>query len=114
MEKVCEWIEVERWERWENSEVARSERWELNEVAIWNSGRVVSREGGMKFIGKTVFYCSRGAEMRGSMVKCGARPLEGEGGGCEISVRLPMNDGAMETVEYMWVGRYLVHARLDY
>ena len=56
----------------------------------------------------------REAEMRGSMVKCGARPLEGEGGGCEISVRLPMNDGAMETVEYMWVGRYLAHARLDY
>ena len=24
-------------------------------------------------------------------------------GFCEISMRLPMNDGAMETVEYMWV-----------
>ena len=35
MGKVCEWIEVARWERWENSEVARSERWERNEVAIW-------------------------------------------------------------------------------
>ena len=22
---------------------------------------------------------------------------------CEITVRLPMNNGAMETVEYMWV-----------
>ena len=32
--KVCEWSEVARWERWENSEVTRSERWERNEVAI--------------------------------------------------------------------------------
>ena len=24
-------------------------------------------------------------------------------GVCEITVRLPMNNGAMETVEYMWV-----------
>ena len=66
------------------------------------------------FEGSNEGIIGREAEMRGSMVKCGARPLEGEGGGCEISVRLPMNDGAMETVEYMWVGRYLVHARLDY
>ena len=41
------------------------------------------------------------AEMRGFTVKCGERPLEG--GVCEIPVRLPMNDGAMETVECMWV-----------
>ena len=33
--KVCEWIEVAQWERWENSEVALSERWELNEVTVW-------------------------------------------------------------------------------
>ena len=39
------------------------------------------------------------AEMRGFTVKCGERPLEG--GVCEIPVRLPMNDGAMETVECM-------------
>ena len=33
--KVCEWSEVARWERWENSQVAQSERWERNnEVAI--------------------------------------------------------------------------------
>ena len=51
--------------------------------------------------------------MTGSIVKCGERPLEG--GRCDIPVRLSMNDGAMETVEYMChVGRYLVHARLDY
>ena len=37
----------------------------------------------------------RKAEMTGSIVKCGERPLEG--GGCEIPVRLPMKDGAMET-----------------
>ena len=39
--KVCEWSEVARWERWENSEVARSERWEHNEVATlerWEGG----------------------------------------------------------------------------
>ena len=47
MGKVCEWSKVARWERWENSEVARSERWERIEVAIWESGRVVSREGSM-------------------------------------------------------------------
>ena len=30
---MCEWIEVARWERWENSEVAQSERYESSEVA---------------------------------------------------------------------------------
>ena len=33
--KVCEWSEVAKWERWENSEVARSQRWGRNKVAIW-------------------------------------------------------------------------------
>ena len=28
---------------------------------------------------------------------------KGREGGGKIPVRLPMNDGAMETVEYMWV-----------
>ena len=41
------------------------------------------------------------AEMRGFMVKCGERPLEGVV--CEIPVRPPINDGAMETVECIWV-----------
>ena len=41
------------------------------------------------------------AEMRGFMIKCGERPSEGEV--CEIPVRRPMNDGAMETVECVWV-----------
>ena len=44
--------------------------------------------------------------MRASIVKCGERLLEVAGGGegvCEIPMRLPMNDGAMETVEYIWV-----------
>ena len=39
--------------------------------------------------------------MRAFMVKCEERPLEGEV--CEIPVRPPMNDGAMETVECLWV-----------
>ena len=43
----------------------------------------------------------REAEMRGSIVKCGERQLEGGGGVCEISVGLPMNNGAMEAVEYI-------------
>ena len=49
----------------------------------------------------------REAEMRGYMVKCGEKPLERLGGGgggggvCEIPVRLPMNNGAMVTVEYI-------------
>ena len=68
------------------------------------------------FEGSNEGIVGRKAEMTGSIVKCGERLLEG--GGCEISVRLlPMitNDCAMETMEYMFqVGRYLVHARLDY
>ena len=56
--KVCEWSEVARWERWENSEVTRSERWERNEVAICGRREGVSREDGMKFKGKIVLYCS--------------------------------------------------------
>ena len=43
----------------------------------------------------------REAETIGFMVKCGERPLEGKV--CEIPVRPPMNDGAMETVECIWV-----------
>ena len=42
----------------------------------------------------------RESEMRGSVLKCGERPFEGRGV-CETSVRLSMNDGAMETVENM-------------
>ena len=75
MGKVCEWSEVARWERWgnsevvrrerwENSEVAQSERWERNEMAIWDKGRVVSREGGMEFKGKIVLHCSREAKYK--------------------------------------------------
>ena len=41
------------------------------------------------------------AETRGFMVKCEERLLEGEA--CEIPVRAPMNDSAMETVECIWV-----------
>ena len=51
--KMREWIEVARWERWENSEAARSERWELV------GGSVVSRECGMEFKDKIMLYCSR-------------------------------------------------------
>ena len=44
------------------------------------------------------------AKMRGFMVRCGKRPFAVRGSGvCEIPVRLPMNDGAMKTVECMWV-----------
>ena len=32
---MCEWSEVARWERWENSQLAWLERGECNEVAIW-------------------------------------------------------------------------------
>ena len=53
------------------------------------------------FEGSNKGIVGREAEMRGSMIKCGERPLEG--GGCEILVRLPMDYGAMETVEYMGV-----------
>ena len=48
----------------------------------------------------------REAELKGSMEKCGERLLGkgGRGGEVfEIPVRLPVNDGAMETVECMWV-----------
>ena len=45
----------------------------------------------------------REAEMRGSIVKCGERQLEGGGGACEISVGLPMNNGTMEAVEHICV-----------
>ena len=64
MEKVCEWSEVTRWEGWENSEVVQSERWERNEVAIWERGRVVSREGGMEFKDKIVLHCSSEAKYK--------------------------------------------------
>ena len=64
MGKVCEWSEVARWERWENSEVAQSERWEGTEVAIWERGRVVSREGGMEFKDKIVLHCSSEAKCK--------------------------------------------------
>ena len=59
--KVCDWSEVARKERWENSEVPRSERWERNEVAISERREGVSREGGMEFKDKIVLYCSREA-----------------------------------------------------
>ena len=62
--KVCDWSEVTRWERWENSEVAQSERWECNKVAIWERGRVVSREGEMEFKDKIVLHCSREAKRK--------------------------------------------------
>ena len=45
----------------------------------------------------------REAEMRGSIVKCGERQLEGGEGVCEISVGLTMNNGVMEAVEYICV-----------
>ena len=41
--------------------------------------------------------------MTGSIVKCGERQLDGGGGVCEISVKLPMNYGTREAVEYMCV-----------
>ena len=62
--KVCEWSEVARWERWENSEVTRSERWERNEAAIWERREGVSREDGMEFKDKIVLYCSREAKYK--------------------------------------------------
>ena len=37
VEKVYDWREKARWERWKNSEVIQSERWEGIEVAIWES-----------------------------------------------------------------------------
>ena len=39
--------------------MAEWERWKGNEVAIWEIGRVVSREGGMEFKDKIVFNWSR-------------------------------------------------------
>ena len=56
------------------------------------------------FEGSNEGIVGREVEMRGSIAKCWERPLEE--GGCEIPVKLPMNDGAMESVEYM--------SRLDY
>ena len=44
----------------------------------------------------------REAEMKGSVVKCGKRQLDGGEGVCEIS-GLPINNGTMEAVEYMCV-----------
>ena len=44
--------------------MARSERWECNEDAIWERGRIVSREGGMEFKDKIVLHCSREAKRR--------------------------------------------------
>ena len=38
------------------------------------------------------------------MLRCGERPLEVRGSRvCETRLRLPMKDGAMKTVECMWV-----------
>ena len=42
----------------------RSERWERNEVAISERREGVSREGGMEFKDKIVFYCSREAKYK--------------------------------------------------
>ena len=53
------------------------------------------------FEGSNEGIVGREVEMRGSIAKCWERPLEE--GGCEIPVKLPMNDGAMESVEYMLV-----------
>ena len=64
MGKMCEWSEVARWERWENSEVVQSERWERNEVAIWERERVVSREDGIESKDKIVLHCSREAKCK--------------------------------------------------
>ena len=64
MVKVHELSEMERWERWENSEMAQLERWERNEVAIWERGRVVSREGGMEFKDQILLHCSREAKCK--------------------------------------------------
>ena len=59
---MCEWSPGARWDRWENSEVVQSKRWEGNEVAIWERGRVVSREGGMDVKDKIVLHWSREAK----------------------------------------------------
>ena len=62
--KVCEWSEVARWERWENSEVAWSEKWDVMRWQFGKGSRVVSREGGMEFKDKIVLYCSREAKWK--------------------------------------------------
>ena len=51
------------------------------------------------FVGYNEGMIGRKAEMRGSTVKCGKRQLEG-GRVCDISFRLPMSNGTMETLEY--------------
>ena len=45
------------------------------------------------------------AETRGFMVRCGERPfaVRGNPREAEIPVKLPMNDGAMKTVECIWI-----------
>ena len=103
MRKVYEWSEVAKSERWGNSEVAQSERWEGSEVARQERWESIGGKVRDSFFNEGMI--SREAEIRGSMVKCGKRLLEvgerGDGGVCEIPVKLPMNDGAVETVEYM-------------
>ena len=100
---MYECSEVAKWEKWGNSEVAQSERWEGSEVARQERWESIGGKVGDSLFNEGMI--SREAEIRGSMVKCGKKPLEvgeqGEGGVCEIPVRLPMNDGAVETVEYM-------------
>ena len=47
------------------------------------------------------------------MVRCGETLFE-EGGTCETPMRLSMYDGAIETVDYMWVNIWcMLHAKLD-
>ena len=55
------------------------------------------------FEGSKEWIIGREAERRSSMVKYGEVPLAGGAAACEIPVRFPMNDGAMESVPYMWV-----------
>ena len=74
MGKVCEWSEMAMWEmcvsgaRWQGGEGGRIVRWygrRSGNVMRWQfgkGGRVVSREGGMEFNDKIVFYCSREAK----------------------------------------------------
>ena len=62
--------ELRRWERcvsgvrWQGGKGGRLVRWERKEVAIWERGRVVSREGGMEFKDKIVLHCSREAKCK--------------------------------------------------
>ena len=44
--------------------MARLVRWECNEDAIWERGRIVSREGGMEFKDKIVLHSYREAKRR--------------------------------------------------